>query len=96
MSAVGDQYNMVRNSFIDERYDPVRSTVVGLSHLKVLYDHFGDWLLTLAAYNAGRNKVKRAIRKAGSYDFWVVRKYLPKENTSLCNFLFGIGQFVFR
>jgi hypothetical protein len=35
--------------------------------------------LVLAAYNAGPAPVYRAIRLAGSRNFWVLERYLPKE-----------------
>jgi membrane-bound lytic murein transglycosylase D len=33
----------------------------------------------VAAYNAGAGGVRKAIRKAGSRDFWVLQDFLPKE-----------------
>jgi len=47
--------------------------------LSKLYDHFGDWLLVIAAYNAGEGRVRQAIRKAGSTSFWAIQNFLPAE-----------------
>ena len=48
-----------------------------LKRLHEIYD--GDWHLALAAYNAGPGNVNKAIRRAGSRDFWKVRRFLPRE-----------------
>ncbi|HAN40261.1 MAG TPA: lytic transglycosylase [Chitinophagaceae bacterium] len=67
------------NSKVDERKDFVKSTAAAAQLLKALYADFGDWLLVIAAYNAGPNRVKSAIKKSGSTDFWVLQAYLPNE-----------------
>lgn len=64
---------------VDQRFDPVRATQAAASYLQSLYQMFGDWSLALAAYNCGENKVLDAIQKAGSRDFWEVRKLLPRQ-----------------
>jgi len=63
----------------DERKDFAKSTTVAAKMLSKLYDHLGDWLLVIAAYNAGEGRVKQAIRKAGSTSFWAIQKFLPAE-----------------
>src|SRR3954471_10096739 len=63
----------------DERKDFTKSTTVAAKMLSKLYDHFGDWLLVIAAYNAGEGRVKQAIKKAGSTSFWDIQYYLPEE-----------------
>jgi membrane-bound lytic murein transglycosylase D len=40
---------------------------------------FGDWNLVLSAYNAWQVSVLKAIRNAGSKNYWKVRQYLPDE-----------------
>lgn len=63
----------------DERMDYYKSTHVAAKLMKELYDEFGDWLLVVAAYNGGSGRVRQAIRKAGSRDFWNLQYYLPEE-----------------
>lgn len=58
------------NWWVDERLDPELSTIGALGHLQELYDQFEDWELTLAAYNAGNNGIKRALDKTGAKTFW--------------------------
>jgi membrane-bound lytic murein transglycosylase D len=47
--------------------------------MKELYGEFGDWLLVVAAYNGGPGRVRQAIRKSGSRDFWNLQYHLPEE-----------------
>ncbi len=64
---------------IDERTDVQKSTVVAAKLLTELHQQFGDWLLVIAAYNAGPGAVRKAKRKSGSDDFWKLQYYLPLE-----------------
>jgi membrane-bound lytic murein transglycosylase D len=48
-----------------------------------MYELYGDWHFTLAAYNCGPGNVNKAIRRAGNKtNFWDVFPYLPKETRS--------------
>ena len=48
----------------DGRHDVYASTSAALDYLEQMHSKFdGDWLLALAAYNAGPNRVKRALNK---------------------------------
>jgi len=64
---------------IDERKDFYKSTAVAAKLLKELYNEFGDWLLVIAAYNGGEGRVRQAIQKSGSKDFWNLQYYLKEE-----------------
>jgi membrane-bound lytic murein transglycosylase D len=63
----------------DERKNTYKSTVAAGKYIKCLYNEFGDWLLVIAAYNGGSGTVQRAIKKAGSHNYWAVRRFLPAE-----------------
>lgn len=63
----------------DERTNYYKSTHAAALYLRDLHREFKDWLLVIAAYNAGPVPVERAIRLAGSRNFWAIERYLPAE-----------------
>ncbi len=68
MPATGRHYDLTQNVFRDDRRDVLASTRAALDYLVYLHGMFGDWHLTLAAYNWGEGNVQRAIarnRRAG-------------------------------
>ncbi|MCL2329195.1 MAG: transglycosylase SLT domain-containing protein [Bacteroidetes bacterium] len=80
MPATGKIYNLEINSFIDDRRDPMKSTVAAAQYLGVLYRMFDDWILAIAAYNCGPGNVRKAITRAGGKNnFWDIYNHLPKE-----------------
>lgn len=80
MPSTAQQLGLKVDSLHDERTHFSKSTVAAALYLRDLYNEFGDWLLVLAAYNGGPGPVYRAMRKAGSKDFWALEKYLPAES----------------
>lgn len=71
----GRHYGLKQNWWYDGRRDIIASTDAALTYLQRLHDYFdGDWLLAIAAYNAGERTVERAVQrniKAGKpADFW--------------------------
>lgn len=69
------------NEYVDQRLDPWVSTEAAIKKLKENYRTFGDWLLAITAYNCGAGALNRAIKKAGSRDFWYLchEGYLTKQ-----------------
>ncbi len=89
MPRTGSRFGLERDWWYDGRGDVYESTRAALDYLQYLnglYD--GDWLLTLAAYNAGEGRVRAAIRKnrgnGRPTDFWNLAlpsetmRYVPK------------------
>ena len=81
IKSTGRIYGLTVNWYVDERRDPIKSTVAAARHLRDLYDLFGSWPLALASYNAGPGKISRAIAKTGSRDFWTIARtrYIRRE-----------------
>ncbi len=74
-------YGLARNAYVDERFDPEKSTRAYARYMKFLYDQLGDWYLAMAAYDWGAGNVQRAVVKTGYADFWEFykRNELPGE-----------------
>ena len=79
MYTTGKIYNLNVTSYLDERSDPLKSTIAACEYFTFLYKMFNDWELVLAAYNGGPGYVSRAMRKSGAKDYWSVRPYLREE-----------------
>lgn len=73
------QYDLKINSYVDERLDPVKSAHAAAKYLRDAYTIFGDWALAISSYNCGTGNVNKAIRRAGSKEFWDIYPYLPRE-----------------
>lgn len=79
MPATARRYGLEVTPRRDDRTDLARSTRVAARYLAELNRQFDDWLLALAAYNAGPQRVEAAIDHAGSRNFWQLRPWLPSE-----------------
>ncbi len=80
--STGYKYGLKRNSWIDERLDPAKSTEAAIAYLNELHQMFGDWATVLAAYNCGEGSVARVIRyEKNDYldNFWDFYERLPRE-----------------
>ena len=93
ISSTGKQYGLQQDWWYDGRRDVWSSTYAALDYLDHLHRKFnGDWLLALAGYNSGENRVEREVKKnlkAGKpADFWNIR--LPKETKGYVPKLLGL------
>jgi membrane-bound lytic murein transglycosylase D len=84
IAGTGAQYELVRTSTTDDRFDPEKATRAAAKHLKELYTRYGDWYLAIAAYDCGAGAVDRAVERTGYADYWELlkRHALPKETAS--------------
>ncbi len=75
------RYGLRIDRQVDERLDVLRSTKAAAQYLKDLKLEFGSWYMAMAAYNCGEGRVRRAIRRNGTRDFWTLahRRALPIE-----------------
>ncbi len=72
MKGTGKHYGLTINSYMDERRDFELSTRAAIRYLKHLYGLFQDWRLSMAAYNWGERRVKKAINRHNSKNFWLL------------------------
>jgi membrane-bound lytic murein transglycosylase D len=78
MSYEADRFGLSRVGY-DERKDVYKATHVACKLMKELYEQFGNWLLVVAAYNGGPNRMKRIVKQTGTKDFFKLDHLLPRE-----------------
>jgi hypothetical protein len=81
MPATAERFGLRVDGLMDERIHPERSTRAAARYLRELHAQFGNWLLALAAYNAGEQRVSKAVERGGTRDFWKLAELqvLPAE-----------------
>lgn len=79
MPETAPEYGLRVDDYVDERLDTYAATKGAIRYLQSAYDYLGDWSLAIAAYNAGKGRVRRAQRRSGGTNFWRVKRYLPRE-----------------
>ena len=82
MASTGSKFGLKRDTWIDERMDPEKSTNAAIAYLTELHQIFGDWTTVLAAYNCGEARVLRYIKTQRiNYldNFWDLYEKLPSE-----------------
>jgi membrane-bound lytic murein transglycosylase D len=83
MRKTGKDYSLTISKTNDERTDPEKSTWAATHYFKNLMAIFGDWLLALAAYNAGEGRVIGCLKTINNpfeeRSFWHIRDCLAPE-----------------
>ncbi len=77
--STGERYGLRRTAHVDERNSFEEATRASARYLKFLFNRYGNWELAMAGYNCGEGNVDRAIRRAGTANFWAAYPYLPRE-----------------
>ena len=93
--STGRMYGLEEDWWHEDRRDVLASTKAAVRYLKDLNRMFdGDWLLSIAAYNAGPGMVQRAIdknrNKGKRTDYWSLD--LPKETEKYVPKLLALGK----
>ncbi len=93
IAETGKRYGLKQNWWYDGRRDVWSSTQAALEYLSYMNEMFdGDWLLALAGYNTGENRVARLIKRneaAGkATDYWSLS--LPRETRGYVPKLMGL------
>lgn len=89
IESTGRHYGLHNDWWHDERRDPEKATRAAASFLSDLYTAFdGDWYLAVASYNAGPGKLRQAVKRYNTTNFWELcrgtylqdetKNYLPK------------------
>ena len=82
IESTGRRYGLINDWWQDERRDPEKATRAAARFLADLYEAFdGDWYLAVPSYNAGPGKLRQAVKRYKSRDFWELcrGKYLQEE-----------------
>lgn len=95
--STGEHLGLQQNWWFDGRRALRNSTRVALDYLEALHAEFdNDWLLALAAYNAGNGRVGRAraanARKGLPTDYWSLK--LPRETRVYVPRLLALSQII--
>ncbi len=78
------RFKLKRNKWRDERRNLERSTEAAIKYLTHLKELMGDWLLAMAAYNAGDTKIRKKLRAQKVNDYWKLHhvretmRYVPR------------------
>jgi membrane-bound lytic murein transglycosylase D len=96
ISSTGVRYGLERDTWVDDRLDPEKSTDAAIAYLTDLHGLFGDWPKALAGYNCGEARVLRlSHQSADDYmDFWDLYEMLPAETRRYVPRLFAALQII--
>ena len=95
--STGKLYGLDQDWWYEDRRDVLASTRAAVKYMKDLNRLFnGDWLLSIAAYNAGPGRVQKAIKanaeNGQETDFWHLN--LPKETARYVPKLLALAKIV--
>jgi membrane-bound lytic murein transglycosylase D len=71
----GRIYGLREDRWIDERRDPLRSTIAQMDYFADLYQRFADWHIALAAFNMGYGAMLRSITRYNTNDYYRLCEY---------------------
>lgn len=85
LKGTAQEYGLIVNNQIDERYDYVKSTEAACKYLLEAYEKFGSWTLAAASYNMGMGGVSQRLKEQQVENYYDL--YL---NTETSRYVFRI------
>jgi len=80
MRGTGKLYGMRIDYIIDERRDPIISTIAAAKYLSSSYQELKSWPLAITSYNHGVYGMKRAVAQTGSRDLgYIIQNYSSRS-----------------
>lgn len=70
MPGTAQNYGLIVNNEVDERYDVEKATRVACRHFKDAYKYFNNWTLSAAAYNVGIGGIQNALKKQNTDNYY--------------------------
>lgn len=74
MPTTGEEYGLEVNEYVDERYDPVKSTEAACKYLAGSLAKYGNWESVAASYNAGVARISKELesqRQSSAFDLYL-------------------------
>ncbi|HET9626136.1 MAG TPA: LysM peptidoglycan-binding domain-containing protein [Kofleriaceae bacterium] len=71
----GKIYGLREDRWVDERRDPLRSTIAQMDYFADLHQRFADWHIALAAFNMGYGAMLRSIARYNTNDYYRLCEY---------------------
>jgi membrane-bound lytic murein transglycosylase D len=64
MPDTAKRFGLKINTYVDERRDPIKSTIAAIKYLSFLKKQTGKWYLAIMSYNCGEARVIEAVTRA--------------------------------
>jgi membrane-bound lytic murein transglycosylase D len=74
MPSTARKFGLKINEYVDERKDPIKSTISAIKYLSFLKKRTGAWYLAIMAYNCGEARVIEAITRAKIDKYCIIHK----------------------
>ncbi len=93
MPGTGSSWGLTQDWWFDARRSIPSSTNAALNYLSYLNRYFnGNWILAIAAYDAGEGAVSRAVKASGNSLFWGLP--LPQETKTYVPRLLALAEII--
>lgn len=79
MPATGTSWGLKITPTLDEREDPIKATQTAAKILSHSHKLVNDWILCIAGYNCGMQRIQNTIKRYGTTDWLELKPHLSKE-----------------